>query len=36
MWWAGLIEISLFLLLAGVVLWVFFKPTKKPKDNNKS
>jgi len=27
--WAGFIELGLFLLLGGVVLWVFFKPIKK-------
>jgi len=27
MWWVGLIELFLFFLIAGVVLWVFFAPT---------
>ena len=30
--WAGLIELGLFLLLGGVVLWVFFKPLKHKKE----
>jgi len=31
MWWAGFIELSLFLILAGIVAWVFFKPVHKQK-----
>jgi len=33
--WAGLIELGLFLLLGGIVLWVFFKPLKKANKTNK-
>jgi len=29
MWIVSFIELSIFLLLAGVVAWVFFKPVKK-------
>jgi len=36
MWWLSLFEIGLFLALVGCVLWVFFKPVKKKKDNPKS
>ncbi len=34
MWMAGLIELSIFLVLAGVVAWVFFKPVKKKNTNS--
>ncbi len=36
MWWAGLIELGIFLILGGIVAWVVFKPAKKQDPKNKT
>lgn len=36
MWWFAFIELALFFILAAIVAWVFFKPTKKTKKDDGS
>jgi len=36
MWWVAFIELGLFLMLTALVAWVFFKPAKKKKNDDKT